>query len=251
VISGSALLAALLMQSVAVEAKPRGPRLPTRAELKACPKLADLDFKAVYAAESDAGPTSREALDALHERTRGGELPTIPADAEIILRTWAGPAETQETPTETSSIVWKGADGVWRVDRVDYKPTVPVPPPDPPANWDGVSPLPTVTAADEFRARHVSQVGALLPQQAEFIERTLRDPCFALQPDSIPFVPPTKRGKPPIQPCWGISGGMLEIRWRDGRRREVAESCDQFYAIGIIQAVMYAQASDGSPAQGR
>ncbi|MEA3037068.1 MAG: hypothetical protein QOH04_2845 [Sphingomonadales bacterium] len=218
------------------------PSLPTRAQLKACPALADLDFARIRAAAGQAG--RREALDARHARTRG-PLGTFaaPADALVSIRLWAGPGETQEQPTETSSVVWKVGDGVWRVDRVDYITTRDPPPrPPPPPGADSHRPeyAPQSQAEYERLKRDVIH-GPLEPEQAAAIERALADPCFALQPDSMPFDPPVRRGRPPREPCSGVIGGTVEIIWADGRRREVTELCGGFYARALIEAVMYAR----------
>src|ERR1700750_1975909 len=78
--------------------------LPTKAQLRACPKLANLDFARVEAMSRkppDTVPVPRSA--SVSAKTRGGQDFEPPADAQIVLSTWAGPSETQESPTETSS----------------------------------------------------------------------------------------------------------------------------------------------------
>lgn len=124
------------------------------------------------------------------------------------------------------------------MNRVDYSNA----PPPPPPIWDGTgAPPPPMTQADiEAQQRTLTQ-GPLAPAQAAEIERTLADPCFALQPDALPMNLPVKRGREPRPPCWGVTGGALEITWADGRRRDVTELCGGFYARGAIDAVMYAK----------
>ena len=237
------LSATLLASSVlAPAAKTVG--LPTRAQLKACPAFADVDFRAIARDSGAARPDWRTEMDRRHARTRGPYARFgAHGDARITLRIWAGPGETQEYQTETSSLVWLGADGVWRLDRVDHvlnRPPSPKPPSPPNAN--GVGPPPVGWTQEELellsRAR---STGMIRPDQAYGIESTLADPCFALQPNSMPFEVPVRKGKEPRAPCWGLIGGTLEIAWADGRRRDVTELCGGFYANGIINAVMYAR----------
>ncbi|TFI59221.1 hypothetical protein E2493_05075 [Sphingomonas parva] len=237
-----AACAAVLLSTSANAAPPSKP-LPTKQQLKACPAFKDIDFRKIYA-DYDSGRTEwRQQLEARHAATRGPYGPfQPPADAALTLRIWAGGSETQEVRTDTSSVVWKGADGAWRVDRVDHATTrPPPPPPPPPAGWDGKTPYFQRSPDEEARLVRDHIVGILDPQRAAGIEQTLRDPCFLLQPDSMPFVVPVKKGREPLSPCWGIIGGTLEMRWADGRRRDVTELCGNFYARGIINAVMYAR----------
>ncbi|HEY0111764.1 MAG TPA: hypothetical protein VGB59_01295 [Allosphingosinicella sp.] len=226
----------------------RDPRIPTRQQLKACPAFADVDFKGIYR-DQDARPEApvndwRGRLDERHAKTRGpyGAF-EAPADAAIALRIWAGGSETQEYRTDTSSIVWLGADGVWRVNRVDHSTNRPLPPkPPPPPDEKGVSP-PYVgwTQEEVERMQRTAMAGVLEPERAAGIEMALADPCFQLQPDAMPLQVPVRKGKPPRGPCYGVIGGTLEIRWADRRWRDVTELCGGFYASGIISAVMYAR----------
>jgi hypothetical protein len=245
------LLAALTILAAGgtAQAGPGDPRLPTKAQLRACPLFADVDFEAIRARGQFDVPAApgfewRTRQDARHAQTRGpyGAF-AAPADAKTALRIWAGGSETQEHRTDTSSIVWLGADGIWRVNRVDHsssRPISPRPPPAPDAN--GVTPLYVGwTADEEARLRRSAYAGVLEPQRAYAIEAALADPCFRLQPDSMPFEVPVRKGKEPRAPCWGVTGGTLEIAWGDGRRRDVTELCGGFYANGIISAVMYAR----------
>jgi hypothetical protein len=239
----AAAAAGLIAVAGASAARPAG--MPTRAQLRACPAFRDLDFRKILAEAGAPAPDWRAGMDERHAGTRGPYASAVaaPADAKIVLRIWAGPGETQEIPTETSSLVWLGADDVWRVHRVDFMPTRPPPPKPPPApDSNGVNPPYVNWTADEVARMSREEIkGPLDPQQAYGIEAALADPCFQLQPDSMPFDVPVRKGKAPRSPCYGVIGGTLEIAWADGRRRDVTELCGDFYARGIIQAVMYAR----------
>jgi hypothetical protein len=223
--------------------------MPSKAQIAACPLFDDVDFRRIWEAGAEGAASAphsewRTRMDGEHARTRGPYAGIgAPADAKIVLRIWAGPGETQETPTSTSSLVWLGANNVWRFHRVDHAATrsPPVKPPRLP-NSDGLFPpyIPWTEAEMERLARN-EYSGVLEPGQAYGIESTLADPCFLMQPDSMPFEVPAKKGKPPRQPCWGVIGGTLEIAWSDGRRRDVTELCGGFYASAIISAVLYAR----------
>jgi len=231
-----------LASPIAAWTAPAGLKPPTRAQLKACPLLAPIDFTKIKPVTYPVSAEVQARFDDSHVRTRGpyGAF-TPPADAQVVLRIWAGGSETQEYRTDTSSVVWKGGDGIWRVNRVDRVNRPPPPPPPPPADWDGKTPYFDSDDWDyEKLARDVYE-GVLPADRVAVIEKTLADPCFALQPDALPMSPPVRRGVAPLPPCWGVIGGVLEIRWADGRQRNVAELCGGYYASGIISAVMYAR----------
>lgn len=233
---------------LAAAAPPPASRLPTRAELKACPAFADLDFAKLRAAARPTDPAWREAMDKRHTATRGPYGNAVaPADARVTLRIWAGPGETQESPTETSSLVWQGADGAWQVDRVDRAIARPVAPKPPlPPGPDGRQRPYVGWTDDEYQRLMRDRIaGPLDPAQARAIEVALADPCLALQPDAMPLDPPVRRGRPPRAPCYGIIGGTVEIAWADGRRRDVTELCGGFYAKPLIDAVLYARTAAG------
>ncbi|HEY5723830.1 MAG TPA: hypothetical protein VIT45_16080 [Allosphingosinicella sp.] len=240
-------IAASLAASPTPGAAKLPPGVPTKSQIAACPAFEDVDFRKIVAERTAAAAPQadwRARMDAQHAQTRGpfASIGAAP-DAKIVLRIWAGPGETQETPTSTSSLVWLGADDVWRFHRVNHaanRPPPMKPPPAPDAN--GVAPPEVPWTVDELELFSRDEIeGVLEPGQVEGIESTLADPCFLIQPDSMPFEVPVRKGKPPRQPCWGVIGGTLEIAWADGRRRDVTELCGGFYASAIISAVMYAR----------
>ena len=237
------LLSAVSISSSAPATESGSVPIPTRKQLKACPNFADLDFRRIAAGRILPSAGWREKMDLRHAQTRGpfGAF-EAPADARITLRIWAGGSETQQVRTDTSSIVWLDREGIWQLDRVDYAAGGPPPPPRLPSqSADGTMLFVPYTPDEQERLKRQRYHGVLEPQRAYAIEATLRNPCFALQPDAMPFELPVKRGKPLRPPCSGVIGGTIEIRWADGRRRDVTELCGGFYAGGIISAVMYAR----------
>lgn len=178
---------------------------------------------------------SGERTAAEHARVRGGAF-TPPADAEIVLSIYAGASHTQNEPTETSSYVWKGADGAWRVDRMDYRPRF-----SPQPQQAGQAPL---GPAELEAARRTPSTGHLAPEQAAEIEAALADPCLAAQPDYVPTTVPWPDGR--SDNCWGGVGGLIEIR-RGARVRRIADSCARWAAGRLMREVMYARAGPAWP----
>lgn len=210
--------------------------------LKQCAAFDGLDMRAILALSAQRPPPDLARIEAAHQEIRGGGELSLATPAQVMLVTAAGPGETQSVPTHTSSVVWLDDAGVWRFDRVDYAPGQPLPPKPPPPNWDG-SPYSGWTRAEEQEMRRTRSSGVLAPSQSTAIERGLADPCFALQPDIMPFTLPEAKGEPPRPPCYGVLYGSLLLRWPDGRQRLLSEPCGGFYAGEVIAAVLYARGS--------
>jgi hypothetical protein len=208
-------------------------------DLRQCAAFDGLDMKAILQLSAERPPPDLARIEAAHREIRGGgELPLAEA-AQVMLVTMAGPGETQSVPTHTSSVVWLDEAGAWRFDRVDYA-LRPVQPKPPPAGWDG-SPYAGWTAEEEQELRRTRTSGVLAPGLAAAIERGLADPCFASQPDIMPFTLPEAEGEAPRPPCYGVLYGSLLLRWPDGRQRLLSEPCGGFYAGDVIAAVLYAR----------
>lgn len=200
--------------------------------LAGCGEMARLDFKALDARlANDARPSSdvvAAEAEARHREVRGplgGFAP--PADA-TVLSLVVGSTGHQSVATRTSSYVWKGADGVWRVDRVD---DVIGGPPPPPRRQD----QPPMTEDDMARARRETFAGVLNPGMAALLDRTLNDVCLTLQPDHVPMDAPLITGEDDF--CYG---GTVLIR-RDGRLRAISDDCARYIGGEVIKAVMYAR----------
>ena len=226
------LVAAVLGCGGAGAAEPQRMRIPTAAELKQCPKLAAIDWKKVRRrAEAEksgsAGFVPKDPL-AEHRRIRGPRpLPDL-SRAEIVLDVTIGPGETQEYPTSTSSFVWKEPGGAWQLSRVDEATS----PPSPPPPGSGV----VIDAAWNALARRPVTDGPLSRAQAEALDALLADPCFAAQPDVVPWSVPMRKG--PDQQCSGFIGGTVRMRTRE-RVRVISDPCGRGYGFDLSRIVMY------------
>jgi hypothetical protein len=229
-----ALLAAALTGVQAKAADPGRLRIPTKAELELCPKLAPVDWKTVRrrVEKADLASPAAPAADPLaeHRRIRGPRpLPDL-GRAEIVLDVAIGPGETQEYPTSTSSFVWKEPGGAWQLNRVDQTsaPPSPLPP-----GW-GVA----MDAAWNEAAQRPLTEGPLGADQAQALDRLLADPCFAAQPDVMPWDLPMKHG--PDEVCSGLIGGTVRMRTSAGVRY-LSDPCGRGYGFEASRLVMYAQ----------
>jgi hypothetical protein len=226
------IAAALGGTQAAAAAEPGRFRIPTKAELKLCPKLAGIDWKKVrrgieQAERADGGVAVADEF-AEHRRIRGPRpLPDL-GRAEIVLDVTIGPGETQEYPTSTSSFVWKAPGGAWQLSRVDHSSASPSPlPPD-----SGV----VMDAAWNEAARRPVTEGPLAEDQAQALDRLLADPCFAAQPDVMPWRLPMKDGTE--RQCSGPIGGTVRMRTAAGLR-SLSDPCGSGYGFDASRLVMY------------
>lgn len=159
-----------------------------------------------------------------HARVRGHNRPFPDvAGAQVVLRMYASGDPHQQVYTDTSSIVWKDADGVWRAHAVDYRPNH-FPSPRPPGE-------PQYTPEEYEDLRREITSGPLSEEQADRLERALADPCLELQPDFVPMNAPDA--------CMGgISGGVIEIT-RNGATRRIADGCARWAAGTLMRVVLY------------
>lgn len=163
---------------------------------------------------------------------------TPPADARVVMRMFAGATGHQELRTNTSSTVWQGADGVWRVDAVHHRTGGhPEPPPQP------GEPQPTQEDRERRERSHVT--GELDAAQAARVEAALARPCLAIQPDSVPMNIPLINGMGDF--CWGGNGGTLFLQIGD-RRRIISDSCARYDAGVLMYVVMYPHLKADDPA---
>ncbi|MDZ4364636.1 hypothetical protein [Brevundimonas sp.] len=223
--------------------------LPAQAAvdpMEACPDLAEIDYPRLPPEAVDRREASAQALsrnDAAHAQTRGPFFAFVPPeDAQVVLRMHAPGTATQNPRTDTSSTVWKDAQGTWRVNRVDYRPDLSAGPMiEPPLDWDGIRPLPQPSPEEIARYSHTVVTGRLDPVQARELDAALADPCLALQPDWVGRDDVwLKAGR--IDYCYGGTGGLLDMIV-DGRRRQIYDSCSRWTGGRIMRVVMYARAA--------
>lgn len=204
--------------------------------LAGCGEMARLDFSALNAR---LAAMTRPSADAIVETQTGDHLRirgplggfAPPGDAQVVLSLAAGATGHQQVRTETSSFVWKDADGTWRVDRVDDVVGGPPPPPRAPGE-------PPMTEDEQARARRVVLAGELDAGQTAELEQALDDVCLGLQPDYLPLDPPLLNGEDDF--CYGGVGGTVVIR-RDGQTRAVSDDCARYVGGRVIKLVMYAR----------
>jgi hypothetical protein len=191
---------------------PQGFRQPDARELARCPSLGWIDYRALAGVAAKEVGRLDAPLDAQHAALRGPYAMPHPADADVMITTVIGPGETQETPTSTSSAIWRDGDGRWWFDRVDRRP------------------------GDE----RIHSGGRLAADLAQAVDRALADPCFALEPDYLPIMPPARPGHPAQ---YGYSFILSVVRIEHaGKVRAMLQGLmtDGYRAIG--DAVTYARA---------
>jgi hypothetical protein len=210
-------------------------RIPTKREIARCEKLQGIDWKKVRK-QALADARTGAPYDPLdeHRRIRGPRpLPDLGA-AEIVFDVSIGPGKTQEYPTSTSSFVWREKGGAWQLSRVDHTTFPPEPlPPDSGVVMD--------RAWNELAMRPVTE-GPLSTDQAKALDRILADPCFAAQPDMVPFAVPRKKGPP--EPCWGVINTGVRMR-AGGRDRFLSDPCGRGYGFDLARIVMYGTIDTG------
>ena len=215
------------------------PRVPTREEIARCPKLQGVDWKKVRkrALAAEPGGAARDPLEE-HRRIRGPRpLPDL-GRAETAFDISIGAGETQEYPTSTSSFVWREKGGPWLLDRVDYSPIPPSPPPPD-------SGIVVDEAWNELAKRPVTR-GPLSTAQARSLDKLLADPCFRAQPDVVPFVLPMKKGGD--QRCFGMIGST--VRMQAGETvRYLSDPCGRGYGYDLASIVMYGSLDLGTLVQ--
>lgn len=217
------------MERLVARAVKRDPRLA------GCGDLAKLDFVALRAREAAITRLSQAAVlqqeEARHLEYRGpfgGFVP--PADALVVLSVAAPPTGHQQARTATSSHAWKGADGVWRLDRIDHRIDRQFPPTPPGA--------PLMTQEERERAERQAFAGELAAEQAVVLDRALGDVCLTIQPDHLPMDAPLLDGTTDF--CRGDSGGRVVIR-QGADVRVIEDACARHVGGTLISTVMYAR----------
>lgn len=144
-------------------------------------------------------PLPPAKLDGLEADTRGSVArPTVPADADIVMRSFAGPSETLSVPTDSVATIWRTRDGRWRFDHVDFE--------------------------HGEAKRRVHTFGALDSDQARRLDALFANPCLDLEPTQPGVEMFVKPGVEPIDNCYSGAGGIVEVI-RGGRRRVLNLTC--------------------------
>ena len=202
--------------------------------VRANPLLATCDADLQRLDFSKLEPAALEDFEAhiapRHAATRGPNYPFPDvSDAQIVLRMFAAGDPHQQEFTDTSSLVWKDAQGIWRVHAVHYRARhlpIPRPPGEPPY---------TDEEFDDLRRRVDS--GRLEATRAALPDETMNDVCLAQQPDYVPLSAPMLDGTE--SGCFGgLGGGVLEIT-QAGRTRRIADACARFAAGALMRIVLY------------
>ncbi|MFA5963233.1 MAG: hypothetical protein WC804_04365 [Sphingomonas sp.] len=191
---------------------PQGFRQPGARELARCPALDWIDYRALATVAAKEAGRLYAPLDAQHAAIRGRYAMPHAGDADVMITTVIGPGETQQTPTSTSSAIWRDHEGRWWFDRVDRR------------------------LGDE----RIHSNGRLAADLAQAVDRALADPCFALEPDYLPIMPPARAGH---AARFGYSFILSVVRIEHaGKVRAMLQGVmtDGYRAIG--DAVTYARA---------
>lgn len=205
----------------------RDPRLAN------CGDLRKVDFRRLSAEVADRTPPSSDEWKARagdHAAARGpyGAF-AAPDDAQIVLTMFAGATGHQMVRGTTSSVVWKGTDGVWRVNAVDHVTGGPPIPPRPLGE-------PAYTPDEYERMQRKTTIGVLSPSQAAILDEAIDDVCLDIQPDLVPWEIPVLGGG--IDHCRPDTGGLLQMAVR-GRQRIIIDGCARYTAGRIMRVVMY------------
>lgn len=221
---------------------------PTPPAVGECPYVADIDLAAIEAEHVRRGlePTAPQIESYLQELfdkvTITGDAPSPGADALVVL-TGVEPPGGMHSNT-VWSVVWKEPDGrwfFWRQNRTNEPPPPPPYRPGPDAT-EAEKALYQAAMADYPPPDHVRWPpahGPLNGEQAAAIERSLKAPCRAWEPDRWPWDPPLRRpraqpGPPPPQD-WTPFHVWLQERGRPPRLISAPNGRESH--AGVIKAV--------------
>ena len=192
---------------------------PGLAELRRnCPttrNLADSEF-------ADPQAPNAARLDEWQSRIRGSlKVEPVPANAQIVLRAFAGSSHTQRDPSETATLVWRMPDGTWHFVSIDHYLRRPPPPPRP----DGTPP-----AAEDPRAMRSGQVDS---GQSKRLDLLMADPCLEAEPPVISATVAVRDGVVAPGPCFDGTDQVVEIN-RGARRSVFVHYCPKLLAGELI-----------------
>lgn len=177
-------------------------------------------------------------LDRWQQRIRGTlRADGPPANAEVVLRAFAGASMTQSEPSETATLLWRLPDGGWHFFKADHYPSRQVAPPPPPARL----------GEEEIEAARHSMTGGILDrQQAHALDALLADPCLEAEPSIVTGTVTMRGGIPTMDPCYDAVAETVEVV-RAGRRRVYVQTCHHFLAGELIELALYPRAEGAPP----
>jgi hypothetical protein len=224
----------LLSASPGVAAEQKGGTAESMGALRArCPTTRNLAPEAF----AHTAAASVAALDEWQQRIRGNlQAEGPPANAEVVLRAFAGGSMTQSERSETATMLWRLPDGSWHFVAANHYPNRQVSPPPPPAR---------LTGEQVEAARRSIVAGPLDSGQAAALDALLADPCLEAEPSIVAGDIPLRAGLPPMRPCYDAVPQRVEVV-RAGRRRVFVQTCLHFLAGELIGLALYPR-SEGGP----
>jgi hypothetical protein len=192
---------------------------PGLAELRrTCPttrNLADAEFV-------DPQAPNAARLDEWQSRIRGSlKVEPVPADAEIVLRAFAGSSHTQRDPSETATLLWRMPHGRWHFVSIDHYVGRSAPPPQPAG---------TVTVVEGAREMRSGRVAS---DQSKRLDLLMADPCLEAEPPMISSMVTVDAGVVAPPPCFDGTDQAVEIN-RGGRRSVFVHYCPKLLAGELI-----------------
>lgn len=184
---------------------------------------------------ADPKPPSAAKLDEWQSRTRGPmKVEPVPANAQIVLRAFAGSSHTQRDPSETATLVWRMPDGKWHFVSIDHYLGRSAPPPMPEGS---------VTAAEGPRAMRSGQVDS---GQSKRLDLLMADPCLEAEPPVISSTVAVRDGVVAPPPCFDGTDQVVEIN-RGARRSVFMHYCPRLLAGELIQLALYPRTEGQRP----
>jgi hypothetical protein len=165
-------------------------------------------------------------LDEWQSRIRGSlKVEPVPANAQIVLRAFAGSSHTQRDPSETATLVWRMPDGTWHFVSIDHYLGRSAAPPQP----EG-----TVTAVEGPRAMRSGRVDS---GQSKRLDLLMADPCLEAEPPMISSMVAVRHGVVAPPPCFDGTDQVVEIN-RGGRRSVFVHYCPRLLAGELINLAL-------------
>ena len=226
---GIAIPVGWLSFTAAISAVPAGQPLEVLRDR--CPttrNLAPAEF-----ADAD-GPTLAE-LDERESQIRGPvRIDAVPANAQIVLRAFAGDSITQSERSETATAVWRIPDGRWHFLSVDHYLRGPSVAP---------STRAVLTQDRAAEAGRAVRTGLLDSAQSNALNALMADPCLEAEPVAVGPEVEVREGVVRPGPCFDGTDEVVEISG-NGRRMVFRQYCHKFLIGDLLHIVLYPHAED-------